>query len=98
MAGQRSNPGEAGSPQKPKAVRNRPLQRVRAIGPVLAWLAAVGCGWHVAQQADLLSAALRGAAAWAGFMGLWLAGVALCESLVLSGRPAMPPAPNDGES
>jgi hypothetical protein len=63
---------------------HRPLQALRAIGPVAAWVAAVACGWKVFQQSDLLDAVLRGAAAWLGVMVLWLVGVTVCEQLIVT--------------
>lgn len=64
----------------------RPLLRVRAVGVGVAWLVAVLCGWKSFQQADLLSAALRGAAAWLGITCLWVCGVILCERLIARPR------------
>lgn len=66
----------------------RPLQRVRAFGVGIAWFVAIACGWRSYQQADLLSAALRGAAAWLGIICLWIAGVILCERLIARPLPA----------
>jgi hypothetical protein len=59
------------------------------MGVGIAWFAAVLCGWHSAQQGDLLSAVLRGAVAWLGITCLWIAGVILCERLIASPRPPL---------
>lgn len=87
-----------------------PLRGARNAGLVVAWAGAVLCGWKAraplgtgqapAPQADLLSAVLRGAAAWLGLTLLWLAAIGLCQRIVLgsgdqafrhSGVPEDPP-------
>jgi len=73
--------------QEKKPARRRPLQRVRVFGVVAAWIGGVACGWCVSLQADLLSAVLRGAAAWLGFMIVWMVGTSVCEQLISSSRP-----------
>jgi hypothetical protein len=73
--------------QEKKAVSRRPLQRVRAFGMMVAWLGAVVCGWNVAQQSDLLSATLRGGAAWLGLLVIWMTGTTACEQLLMRSRP-----------
>jgi hypothetical protein len=79
--------------QEEKPVNRRPLQRVRVIGLAVAWLGAVACGWNVAQQSDLLSGALRGAAAWIGLLVVWMAGTAACERLLMRARLVSEPPP-----
>jgi hypothetical protein len=79
----------SGTPKAGKmGPRSRLLQSVRALGPVVAWIGAVACGWKVSLQADLLEAALRGAVAWLGVIVVWTLGTRACEHLVTSARRA----------
>ena len=72
--------------QDERAAPSRRSYRARSLGLFLAWLGAVACGWRVYEGSDLLNAVARGAAAWIGFLVIWMAGVRVYERMVLSAR------------
>lgn len=72
--------------KKPEAVGRGqvsvPLTMLRQLGPTAALLVAAGCGWEVARASDLLTAAVRGAAAWVAVLALWRGGLWALERIL----------------
>lgn len=73
---------------KKEAPPAEPADPLRVIGLLFAWVVGGTVGWQQFQQSDLLEAAIRGAAAFAGVTVVWMLGVTLCEQIFAAAKSA----------